>query len=133
VIGERRVSNERELAGGLPPTPGYRYAEAVGDVLFVSGQVPHDSGGEIVAPNDAGRQAEQCLANLSTLLGVHGCLPRHVRQLRVYVVGDRGALGDAWAAVSRWFGDVPPATLLGVSALGHAGQVVEIDASVVRD
>lgn len=32
--------NEVELAAGLAPTPGYRYASVVADELFVAGQVP---------------------------------------------------------------------------------------------
>jgi hypothetical protein len=74
------------------------------------------------------------LANLSSILDVHGFRTRDVRHLRIYVVGDQAALGEAWAAVREWFGDdVPPATLLGVDRLGYGGQVVEIEASVVRD
>jgi enamine deaminase RidA (YjgF/YER057c/UK114 family) len=126
--------NEREQAAGLATTPGYRYAEQVGDHLFVAGQVPLDADGELVAPNEARRQAEQCLANLVTVLALRDFERRHIRHLRVYVVGDRAALHDAWAGVRAFFDDeVPPATLLGVHVLGYSGQVVEIDASVVRE
>ena len=126
--------NEREQAAGLPSTPGYRYVEEVGCELFVAGQVPHDREGRVVAPNDAKRQAKQCLANLVTLVALHGFEVRHIRHLRIYVAGDHATLIDAWAGVTGWFDDdVPPATLLGVTVLGHRGQLVEIDASVVRD
>ncbi len=54
------------------------------------------------------------------------------RHLTVYVVGEHEHLVDAWAAVSQCFGGtVPPATLLGVNLLGHRGQLVEIDATVI--
>lgn len=126
--------NEREEAAGLARTPGYRYAEVVGRELFVAGQVPRDGEGNVVAPGDASRQARQCLSNLRALLNVHGFEARHVRHLRIYVVGDEHALRGAWAGVTEWFDDdVPPATLLGVNALGYRGQVVEVEASVVRD
>lgn len=124
--------NEREQDAGLAPTPGYRYAEQVGGRLFVAGQVPHDSAGELVGAGDPALQARQCLENLSTLLGVHGYEPATVRHLTVYVVGEHQNLLDAWDAITRWFDDnVPPATLLGVHLLGHTEQLVEIDASVV--
>jgi hypothetical protein len=49
-------------------------------------------------------------------------------------VGGENALRDAWTGVTEWFDDdVPPATLLGVNGLGYRGQVVEVEASVVRD
>ena len=43
-------------------------------------------------------------------------------------------LTQAWAAVSEWFDEeVPPATLLGVSRLGYDGQLVEVDATILKD
>jgi enamine deaminase RidA (YjgF/YER057c/UK114 family) len=126
--------NEREESAGLAPTPGYRYAEGVGRELFIAGQVPHDRHGTIVAPGDARRQVEQCLANLMMVMKVHEFEPRDVRHLRIYVAGDDAARRDAWTGVRQWFDDdVPPATLLGVNGLGYPGQLVEVEASIVRD
>jgi enamine deaminase RidA (YjgF/YER057c/UK114 family) len=126
--------NERERAAGLAVTPGYRYAEAIGKQLFVAGQVPLDGEGRVVAPNDARRQAEQCLTNLVTILGLYGFELRDVRHLRIYVAGEFAMLVDAWTGVRSFFGeDAPPATLLGVRGLGYDGQVVEIEPSVVRE
>ncbi len=125
--------NDEELAAGMAPTPGYRYADVVDDRLFVAGQVPLDGDGSLLAPDDPGAQAVACLDNLATLLGVHGFEVADVRHLTVYVVGPHRHLLDAWQAVVGWFGDggVPPATLLGVNLLGHLGQLVEVDATVV--
>jgi enamine deaminase RidA (YjgF/YER057c/UK114 family) len=126
--------NERELAAGLAATPDYRYADLVGGQLFVAGQVPLDGEARIVGLGDAGRQAEQCLRNLETVLAVHSFEFRHIRHLRVYVAGAHSQLLEAWSAVAGWFAhDVPPATLLGVAVLGYKDQLVEIDATVVRD
>jgi enamine deaminase RidA (YjgF/YER057c/UK114 family) len=126
--------NEQEEAAGLAPTAGYRYADAVGRELFVAGQVPVAGDGNVVAPGDARRQAQQCLTNLAAILEVHGFDRADVRHLRIYVAGDETALGAAWIGVRKWFkSEVPPATLLGVNAFGYPGQVVEIEASVVRD
>ena len=58
--------NGEELAAGLAPTPGYRYATAVGDELFVAGQVPLDGDGDLIGRNDAAAQAQDCLDNLET-------------------------------------------------------------------
>ena len=74
-----------------------------------------------------------CLDNLRTLLSVHDFNVNDVRRLVIYVVGEHQNLTDAWAAVTNWFPDeVPPATLLGVNLLGYVGQLVEVDATVVR-
>ena len=125
--------NEKELDAGLAPTPGYRYAEVVGDRLFVAGQVPLDADGELMAPEDAGGQATRCLDNLRLVVETHGFGVEHVRQIVVYVVGEHANLLGAWAAVVAWFnGSVPPATLLGVHQLGYTEQLVEVDATVIR-
>jgi enamine deaminase RidA (YjgF/YER057c/UK114 family) len=125
--------NEEEVAAGLAPTPGYRYADRVGDHLFVAGQVPLDVDANLVGAGDARAQARQCLQNLVTLIGHHGFATGDIHQLTVYVVGEHQNLLDAWDGVTEWFEEsVPPATLLGVSCLGYATQLVEIDATVTR-
>lgn len=126
--------NKAERKAGLAETPGYRYAEKVGNQLFIAGQVPNDSSGQLVSPQDPYQQSHQCLANLQTLLTMHGYTFKHIRRLVVYVVGDQSDLVKAWEAVKEEFnGNVPPATLLGVATLGHEGQLVEIDATVIRE
>jgi enamine deaminase RidA (YjgF/YER057c/UK114 family) len=125
--------NEAEIAAGLPNTPNYQYAQRVGSQLFIAGQVPQAADGSIEAPGDPCAQASQCLANLSKVLSVHGFAVLDIRRLVVYVVGEQADLSAAWGAVTGYFGgQVPPATLLGVARLGYPGQVVEIDATVVK-
>jgi enamine deaminase RidA (YjgF/YER057c/UK114 family) len=126
--------NEGELAAGLAQTSKYRYADLVGGRLFIAGQVPRDSAGDLVAPADPVAQARQCLENLSTLITHHGFSQDDIHQLTVYVVGPHSNLIDAWGEVVAWFeNNVPPATLLGVTFLGYRDQVVEIDAVVERE
>jgi enamine deaminase RidA (YjgF/YER057c/UK114 family) len=125
--------NEAEYAAGLPATPKYRYADQVGNQLFVAGQVPQDGEGQIVGVDDPAAQATQCLDNLQKILSVHGFAASDIHRLVVYVVGEQANLGVAWSAVRAWFSDdVPPATLLGVARLGYGGQLVEIDATVIK-
>jgi enamine deaminase RidA (YjgF/YER057c/UK114 family) len=126
--------NEAEVSAGLAVTPGYQYAQRVGNQLFVAGQVPRDADGSVVAPGVPGAQAAQCLANLTKLLAVHGFAATDIRRLVVYVVGAQADLSAAWSAVAEHFGgQVPPATLLGVACLGYRGQVVEVDATVAKE
>ena len=125
--------NEAELNAGLSATQQYRCADRLGDRLFVAGQVPLDSHGNLIGPQDPTAQALQCLRNLERLLAVHEFQVTDIRQLVVYVVGDQASLSAAWSAVAGWFGgQVPPATLLGVARLGYGGQLVEIDKTVIR-
>lgn len=124
--------NEKEVQAGLAATPGYRYAKCVGSELHVAGQVPNNADGEIVGA-DPYVQAKACLANLGVLLRCHGFAEEDIQRLTIYVVGSQELLADAWRAVREHFSDqVPPATLLGVCALGYENQLVEIDATVVR-
>ncbi|WP_440110408.1 RidA family protein [Acidovorax sp. BL-A-41-H1] len=125
--------NEAEIAAGMPGTPSYQYAQQVGNQLFLVGQVPQAADGSIVAPGDPHAQASKCLANLGKLLAIHGFAVPDIRRLVVYVVGEQANLSTAWSAVTEHFGgQVPAATLLGVARLGYPGQVVEIDATVVK-
>lgn len=125
--------NEAEQDAGLAATPGYRYADVVGDELFVAGQVPNDASGALVGVGDPAAQATACLERLTTVVEVHGFERTDVRQLVIYVVGEHATLLAAWGAVTEWWGgEVPPATLLGVNLLGYEDQLVEIDATVRR-
>lgn len=123
--------NEGEISAGLAQTSNYRYADRVGDRLFVAGQMPLDSDRNLIGADDPAVQARQCLQNLFTLLIHHGFSRNDIHQLTVYVVGPHQNLIDAWREVVACFDqEVPPATLLGVTLLGRAGQLVEIDAVV---
>jgi len=125
--------NEAERTAGMSGTPQYQYAQRVANQLFVAGQVPHDSEGNLVGVGNALVQASQCLHNLNLVLSVHDFTIADVRKLVVYVVGEQEQLSAAWKATTEFFaGQVPPATLLGVARLGYAGQLVEVDATVVK-
>ena len=125
--------NEGELGAGLAPTPSYRYADRVADRLFVAGQVPRDADANLVGADDPAAQTRQCLHNLFTLIDHHGFSKDDIHQLTVYVVGPQQNLGIAWREVTSSFErNVPPATLLGVTLLGHVGQLVEVDATIQR-
>ena len=125
--------NEAEIAAGLPATSNYRYADRVGGQLFIAGQMPLDADRTLVGPDDPAAQAKQCLQNLLTLVAHHGFSRDDIHQLTVYVVGAHPNLIAAWGEVTSCFEmNVPPATLLGVTVLGFVGQLVEIDAVIIK-
>ena len=125
--------NETEIDAGLAPTPHYRYADVVGDRLFLAGQVPRDTDGNLVGVGDVAVQTRECLTNLFSVVMLNGFGLEDIHQVTIYVVGEHQHLLDAWHEVTARFGsNVPPATLLGVNHLGYQGQLVEIDACVER-
>ena len=125
--------NEIETQSGLAATPGYRYAKRSGNQLHIAGQVPLDASGSVVHPEDAFAQAEQCLTNLRTLINCHEFAEEDIQHITIYVVGPHTNLTSAWQAILQGFSnEVPPATLLGVSVLGYENQLVEIDATIVK-
>ncbi|MEL6780576.1 MAG: RidA family protein [Cyanobacteria bacterium J06597_16] len=87
----------------------------------------------MIGIRDPRTQAAQCLNNLRITIANHGFSKHDIQQLTIYVVGERQNLIKAWDAVTAWFdGDVPPATLLGISCLGYENQLVEVDATILR-
>lgn len=127
--------------GGLPSIDAYRQV-AVADgarLVFVAGQVAWDADGVTVGDGDLAAQVEQCYLNVATALAGVGASFDHVAKLTVYVVDwtpDKLPLfldGVSRAAAKLGTTPVPPATLLGVSALHIPEHLVEVEATAVID
>lgn len=123
----RRVNPER-LYGGAPYD--YGVVAPPGALVFAAGACPLDTAGRVTAPGDLEEQTRQALDNLALVLADAGSGLEHVLKSTVYVVGtERGDLVRVWSVVAERFGAArPPSTLLGVSHLGYADQLVEIEA-----
>jgi enamine deaminase RidA (YjgF/YER057c/UK114 family) len=119
------------LTGDVP----YAYAAVTGPgrTVFTAGACPLDADGGTVAIGDAAGQARQVMANLATTLAAAGAELTDVVKTTVYVASaDRRDLAAAWDVVRRAFGDHDaPSTLLGVTVLGYADQLVEVEAIAV--
>jgi enamine deaminase RidA (YjgF/YER057c/UK114 family) len=129
------VPRQRVDTPGLYAGVPYSYAAvAPGGAVFTAGACPLDSDGRVVAPGDVAAQARKALDNLVTALRAVGCGLEDVVKTTVYVASaDRRDLHAAWAVVEERFGsDGPPSTLLGVTVLGFADQLVEIEAVAAR-
>jgi enamine deaminase RidA (YjgF/YER057c/UK114 family) len=117
----------------LHETPGYHHVTVVqaGRLAFLAGQCPIDPDGHLVGIDNLFEQIDQVADNALVALTAVGALPEHVVRSVIYVVSDdEGVLAHAW----RHFNQSPIAaafttasTLLGVTRLGHPGQLVEID------
>lgn len=102
-----------------------------GKIIYVSGQVPLNASGEIVARGDFRGQVTQVMENLKTALAAGGATMKDVIKANYYVVNLKP---DQVAVIrevrSKYFSaDHPPAgTLVGVTALVQEGYMIEIEA-----
>ena len=124
---------------GLFAPPGYAHSVTVPPgtrLVLLAGSVPLDATGELVGAGDTVQQARQVIANLEAALADAGSSLQQVLATTVYVVADDPAeLARVWVVVdaSGLNGGPHTSTLLGVAALGYAGQLVEITATAVVD
>jgi enamine deaminase RidA (YjgF/YER057c/UK114 family) len=108
------------IAPGVPGIPGFSTAVKVGNVLYLSGQVPLDSAGLLVGADDLGAQARQAFANVARVLRAARGVPADLVQLTVYLATyDTAAVGAIRAAAEPYFepGVPPTLSIVGIGAL----------------
>ena len=111
--------------GVPPPVAPFAHATAAGETLYVTGQMPTDLDGSLVAGGVA-EQTDQVMRNLARVLELVGGGLSDVVQTRVYLFDwdDYAAFN---AAYETWFPErLPSRTCVGVSGLA-AGARVEVD------
>jgi enamine deaminase RidA (YjgF/YER057c/UK114 family) len=121
-----------------PPTvhdpAGYSHLtiSPAGRLAHLAGQCPLDLTGTVAgAPGDYDAQTDQVITNCLAVLAVAGAAPGDVVRSIVYVVSpDPLVLSAVWdrllgSALAPAF--TTASTLLGVTALGYVGQLVEVD------
>ncbi len=92
-------------------------ATSKGNLIFISGQVPLDSDGNLVGANDFEVQAKQCLDNLVYMLEEMGASLENLACITVYLkdMAHRSIFAEVRKA---YFQDNPPAsTLVEVSSM----------------
>ena len=103
----------------------FAHATAVGETLYVTGQMPTGTDGKLVAGGIV-EQTDQVMRNLARVLELAGGRLEDVVQVRAYLLdwGDYAAFNAAYAV---WFPDrLPSRTCVGVDGLA-AGALVEVD------
>jgi len=106
--------------------PPLSKARRAGPFLFVSGQMPRDAEGRIVA-GDVATQTIQAMNNLKAVLEAHGGNLRQVVKVTVWLA-DSAFFADFNHAYAGFFDGPYPARSTVVSALVAAGAAVEIEA-----
>jgi enamine deaminase RidA (YjgF/YER057c/UK114 family) len=124
---------------GVHPTPGYAHVTIVegNRRAYLAGQCPLDAAGELVGPGDLAAQVDQVVANALAVLAAVDASPEQVVRSVIYVASaDRSDLAAVWDLLTH--SPLAPAfstasTLLGVTALGFPGQLVEVDLTALLD
>ena len=115
-------------------TAGYSHVtiSPAGRLAHLAGQCPLDASGTLVGePGDHAAQTAQVIANCLAVLAAAGASPADVVRSVIYVVSpDSTVLAAVWQQLTA--SPLAPActtasTLLGVTALGYRGQLVEVD------
>jgi enamine deaminase RidA (YjgF/YER057c/UK114 family) len=99
-------------------------------MIFLAGACPLNDDGSTAAIGDYPGQAAVCIETMSRALLAAGATIDDVISTRVLVASsNRADLVAAWNVVRDSFGEHDvPSTLIGVTVLGYADQLVEIEA-----
>jgi reactive intermediate/imine deaminase len=119
---------EYRVEGLAEPISHYTDAVKSGGLLFVSGLVPVDADGKLVADGDVVEQTRQIFRNLELVLRAAGCGFGDTVKVTTYLldIADRARINPVR---QEFFGDARPAsTLVEVSALAVPGALLEIEA-----
>jgi enamine deaminase RidA (YjgF/YER057c/UK114 family) len=117
----------------IPPTYTHVIVTTGSRLVFVAGQEPEDSEGNVVGIGDLAAQARQVFANLGRALAAAGARTDQVAKITIYVVHHRReylpVIEDARVSL---FGDHKPVdTLVGVESLARPEYLIEVDAIAV--
>jgi enamine deaminase RidA (YjgF/YER057c/UK114 family) len=98
-----------------------------GNLVFLRGQVGQTLEGKVVHVGDAGKQADQAMRNVKTLLEEQGSCLDDICKITVYLV-DRGYRDAVYQSLGKWLKDVfPVSTGLVIDGLARPEYLMEID------
>ena len=106
----------------------YSQAIKVGDLLFLSGQLPIDARTNEIKGNNIRSQARRCIENISSILRDCGLGLKDVVKTTVYImdINDFPALNEVYT--EHFTAPYPARSTVQVSALPIQGAMVEIEA-----
>ena len=108
------------------PIPHFSTTRRAGDLVFVSGQLPFDDEGNIVA-GDIVVQTRRCLDNVAAALATEGLSLADAVKVQVWLT-DTADFAAFNATYAEYFPDSPPARTTVGSTLMVPGAKIEIDA-----
>ena len=117
----RQVFNHEGASSDVPLSVAVR----AGDMVFISGQVPTDSGGNIVS-SDISEQTHQVFKNCRAALELAGASFDDVVKVGVYLT-DTNNFAAMNAVYRQYFPSSPPARTTVGTPLARMGLLIEID------
>ncbi len=124
---EKKVVNTDQAPAAIGP---YSQAVKVGEMVFVSGQIPIDPATGDIVQGDIKAQTRQVLTNLNAVLAAAGSSLEKTVKTTVYIT-NMDEFSQVNEVYSEFFKDQPPArACVEVSRLPK-GVTVEIDAIAV--
>lgn len=115
------------------PAPGGHYSQAVilGDLVFVSGQLPFDHPGKGMVTGGIEAQADRVIDHVAAILAAAGSSLGQVLKTTIYITSE-----DHWAAVNaiyaRRFGNHRPARAIIPCGPLHHGALLEMEVIATR-
>lgn len=122
---ERRVISTEAAPAAIGP---YSQAVRVGELVFLSGQIPLDpKSGEMVGGQDVRAQTERVMENLAAVLAAAGTSFANVVKTTIFLtdLGDFAAVNEIYG--KRFQGGAPPARATVQVAALPRGAKVEIE------
>jgi enamine deaminase RidA (YjgF/YER057c/UK114 family) len=136
-IKEKKMKKEIVLTPTLakpyaPYAPGLKVTKAAG-MIFISGVVPNDVNGEIVAKGDIAGQMRKIKENLKITLEAAGVTFNEVVKINTYVLGDYMKEYVTKGVDIEYLNSfpTPSVTLIGVASLANDGQLIESEVMAV--
>jgi 2-iminobutanoate/2-iminopropanoate deaminase len=127
----RRDLHPRTHPAGADTARGYSFGVLVGSQLWVSGQVPFDTAGELVGAGDIEAQSVQVLENVKSVVEEAGGSLDDVVKITTYIT-DRTFREPVQAVRRRYFpGPRHPASATVVAEMIVPGVLVEMEAVAV--
>ena len=115
------------------PVANYKMATRMegGRLLYISGQVAWDAGGDIVGKGDVRAQARQTFQNLRQVLRAAGGDLTDLMKITTYIIKieDFPAVAEARSEVFQ--GQLPASTLIVVRSLFHPDFLIEVEGVAV--
>ena len=111
------------------PVGNYKMATRMegGRLLYISGQVAWDAGGNIVGKGDVRAQARQAFENLRGVLQAAGGDVGNLMKITTYITKLENFPAVAEARTATFSGELPASTLIVVKALFHPDFLVEVE------
>ena len=126
---KKRIVSEKVYKPDLPVSMGIKVTG--GSLIFLSGQIPVDSKGELVGKDDVEAQCKQVFENMKAILKAAGATFDDIINITVYT-SSIDYFPKIFDVRKQYFkGDCPPTSAGLVVSLAKKEWLVEIDAIAV--